>query len=98
MPKVVVTGQVEDLVKWEEGFRTHGDLFRSQTVSGPIGIATNEDNEVAVCFDASDLDRFLKGFYPARADTSEKAHLGPGGVSWQSEGSTARSLNVRRSG
>ena len=38
------------------------------------------------------------GFYPARADTSEKAHLGPGGVSWQSEGSTARSLNVRRSG
>ena len=40
----------------------------------------------------------LDGFYPARADTSEKAHLGPGGVSWQSEGSTARSLNVRRSG
>ena len=94
MPRVVVTAQVEDLVKWEEGFRTHGDLFRSQTVSGPIGIATNEDNEVAGCFDASDLD----GFYPARADTSEKAHLGPGGVSWQSEGSTARSLNVRRSG
>ena len=42
--------------------------------------------------------RGLVGFYPARADTSEKAHLGPGGVSWQSEGSTARSLNVRRSG
>ena len=42
--------------------------------------------------------RLSVGFYPARADTSEKAHLGPGGVSWQSEGSTARSLNVRRSG
>jgi hypothetical protein len=27
MPRVVVTGQVEDLVKWEEGFRTHGDLL-----------------------------------------------------------------------
>ena len=64
MPRVVVTAQVEDLVKWEEGFRTHGDLFRSQTVSGPIGIATNEDNEVAVCFDASDLDRFLQGEPP----------------------------------
>ncbi|MCH2472617.1 MAG: GNAT family N-acetyltransferase [Gemmatimonadetes bacterium] len=38
------------------------------------------------------------GFYPARADTSEKAHLGPGGVSWKSEGSTARNLSVRRSG
>ncbi len=61
MPRVVVTAQVEDLVRWEEGFRTHGDLFRSQTVSGSIGIATNEDNEVAVCFDASDLDTFLQG-------------------------------------
>ena len=38
------------------------------------------------------------GFYPARADTSEKAHLGPGGVSWKSEGSIARNLSVRRSG
>ncbi len=61
MPRVVVTAQVEDLVRWEEGFRTHGDLFRSQTISGSIGIATNEDNEVAVCFDASDLDTFLQG-------------------------------------
>ena len=59
MTKIVVTAQVEDLVKWEEGFRTHGDLFRSQTVSGPIGIATNEGNEVAICFDASDLDTFM---------------------------------------
>ena len=31
MPKVVITAQVEDAVKWEEGFRTHGELFRSQT-------------------------------------------------------------------
>jgi len=61
MPRIVVTAQVEDLVKWEEGFRTHGDLFRSETVSGSIGIATNEDNEIAVCFDASNLDTFLQG-------------------------------------
>ena len=62
MPRVVVTAQVEELVKWEEGFRTHGDLFRSQTVSGPIGIATNEDNEIAVCFDASDLTGSCRGW------------------------------------
>ena len=43
MPKVVVT-EVEELVKWEEGFRTHGDLFRSQTVSGPSGIAPEDRN------------------------------------------------------
>ena len=59
MPRIVITAQVEDLAKWEEGFRTHGDLFRSQTVSGPIGIATNEGNEVAVCFDASALDTYM---------------------------------------
>ena len=51
---------------------------------------------MATVYLAKDLKH--NGFYPARADTSEKAHLGPGGVSWQSEGSTARSLNVRRSG
>ncbi len=72
MPRVVVTAQVEELVKWEEGFRTHGDLFRSQTVSGPIGIATNEDNEVAVCFDASDLDRVLcQWVFPVFASRQE---------------------------
>ena len=27
MPNVVVTAQVEDSVKWEAGFRTHGELF-----------------------------------------------------------------------
>ncbi len=60
MPKIVVTAQVEDPVKWEEGFRTHGDLFKSQTVTRPINIATIEGNEVAVCFEPDDLDTFLK--------------------------------------
>ena len=60
MPKVVVTAQVQDSVKWEEGFRTHGDLFRSQTVTAPIGIAINEGNEIAVCFEPEDLDTFMK--------------------------------------
>jgi hypothetical protein len=33
MSKVVVTAQVEDPVKWEKNFKTHGSLFRSQTVT-----------------------------------------------------------------
>ncbi len=61
MPKVVVTGQVEDPVKWEEGVRTHGELFRSFTVHGPVDFATIEGNEMAVCFQADDLDAFLEG-------------------------------------
>jgi len=69
MTKVVVVAQVEDLVKWEEGFRTHGDLFRSRTVSGPIGIATNEGNEVAVCFEAENTDTFMESLNsPATAE------------------------------
>ena len=36
------------------------------------------------------------GFYPASADTSERAQIGPKGVSWRSEGSTAKSSSVRR--
>ncbi len=58
MPKVVVTAQVEDSVKWEEGFRTHGDLFRSQTVTTPIDIAI-EGNEIAVCMEPENLETYL---------------------------------------
>ncbi len=75
MPRIVITAQVEDLVKWEEGFRTHGDLFRSQTVSGPIGIGTNEGNEVAMCLDASDLDTYMS-ILESTATAEAMAHDG----------------------
>ena len=40
MPKVVVTAQVEDSVKWEAGFRTHADLFRNVlAVTAPVYFA-----------------------------------------------------------
>ena len=61
MPKVVVIAEVEDLVKWEEGFRTHADLFRSETITKPIHFATIEGNQVAVCVEPDDLDTFMKG-------------------------------------
>ena len=60
MPKVVITAQVEDLVKWEQGFRTHGSLFKSQTVTKPIDFATIAGNEVAVCAEPDDLATFMK--------------------------------------
>ncbi len=60
MVRIVVTANVEDPVKWEEGFRTHGDLFRSQTVSGSIGMATTEGNDVAVCFEVENRDTFME--------------------------------------
>jgi len=64
MPKVVVTAQVEDPVKWEKGFRTHGDLFRSETVTKLITFGISEGNEIAVCFEPDDLEAFSKGMEP----------------------------------
>jgi len=60
MAKVVVTAKVEDIVKWEEGFRTHGDLFRRQTITKPINISIGEENEVAVFFEPENLDTFMQ--------------------------------------
>jgi hypothetical protein len=69
MPKVVITAQVEDSDKWEKGFRTHGALFRSQTVTTPISFATIAGNQVAVCAEPDDLDTFMKGMdSPATAE------------------------------
>ena len=59
MPKVVITAEVEDLARWEEGFRTHGDLFRSQTIAKPIHFATTKDNRAIVCFEPDDLDTYM---------------------------------------
>ena len=60
MPKVIVTAEVEDVTHWEQSFRTHGALFRSQTVTTPVGIATQEDNTVACCFEPTDLNTFME--------------------------------------
>jgi hypothetical protein len=59
MPKVIVTAQVQDPVKWEAGLRTHGDLFRSYTVRAPVYFAI-AGNEVAVCMEPENLDTFKR--------------------------------------
>ncbi|MGI9287126.1 MAG: hypothetical protein ACR2P1_17210 [Pseudomonadales bacterium] len=60
MPRVIVTAQIEDSVKWEEGFRTHGELFKSQTVNKPIYFNVTEQNEVVACFEPENLDTYLE--------------------------------------
>jgi len=59
MPKVILTAQVEDAVKWEEGFRTHGELFRSQTTT-KIDFGGTDENQVALYLEMDDLDKFMK--------------------------------------
>ena len=59
MPRVVVTAEVENLEKWEEGFRTHGDLFRQMGVSR-MEFATGAGNRVAIAGETTDLDAYMK--------------------------------------
>jgi hypothetical protein len=59
MPRVVVTAEVENLEKWEKGFRTHGDLFRQMGVS-LMEFATGPGNRIAVCGDTNNLDAYMK--------------------------------------
>ena len=69
MPKVLVTAEVADLAEWEDGFRTHGKLFRKQTVNTPIHFATMGKNKVMVLFEPDDLDTYMKIF--DSSDTAE---------------------------
>ena len=59
MATVIITAQVEDVTKWEEGFRTHGEHFKNMGVTSPIGIAINDSNEVAVHFEPADVGKFM---------------------------------------
>lgn len=60
MARVVVTGQVGDAAKWEEGFRTHGDLFRKMTVRKPIHFTATAQNEMILYIEPDDLDKYLE--------------------------------------
>ncbi len=60
MPKVIATAQVEDAARWEQGFRTHGELFRSQTINKPIHFTVTDQNRIVIYFDLDDLDKFFE--------------------------------------
>lgn len=61
MPIVIATAQVEDIEKWETGFRTHIDLFQKQGIKSPILFATNTDSHsVTIQFDVEDLDHYME--------------------------------------
>ena len=59
MAKVIVTAQIADPVKWEAGFRTHGDLFRSMKARDAMHYAI-KGNEITVFSDTDDLTTFMK--------------------------------------
>ena len=59
MPKVIVTAQVENSANWENGFRSHAGLFNDYTATA-IDFTATDDNEVAILWDVTNLDRYLE--------------------------------------
>ncbi len=59
MAKVVITAQVEDAAKWEEGYRTHGDLLRSMTAEVSY-FTISKDNEVTLYAEVDDIDKYFE--------------------------------------
>ena len=60
MTKVIITADVEDTAKWEKGFRSHTELFRSMTIQKSIELTTNDKNEVCICGEPADLNKYLE--------------------------------------
>ena len=59
MARIIITAQVEDSAKWEEGFRTHGELLRSMTSTVSYFTITKE-NELTLYAEPNDADKFLE--------------------------------------
>jgi len=59
MARIIITAQVEDSAKWEEGFRTHGELLRSMT-STVSYFTISEDNELTLYAEPNDVEKFLE--------------------------------------
>ena len=61
MTKVLIFAQVEDSTKWEEGFRSHSDLFKSMSIVKQ-SFATIGENEVAICSETDDIAKYMEVF------------------------------------
>ena len=59
MPRVIITAEVEDSAKWEQAYRTHGDLLKTMSMSATYFAATG-DNEVALYAEPDDIDTYMK--------------------------------------
>ena len=51
---VAVRAEVENVERWREGFKTHGDLFSKQKISIAY-LGATDDNKVIAVVDTSDM-------------------------------------------
>jgi hypothetical protein len=61
MARIVVVAKCKDQGKWEAGFKTHGEMFRSHYgITKPVSYGMGEDNRVVACFEPDDLATAMK--------------------------------------
>ncbi len=60
MKKVIISAKVEDSAKWERNFRSHTDMFKEANLSRPIELSANDKNEIAMCAEPKDLNKYLE--------------------------------------
>jgi hypothetical protein len=77
MATIVVIAKCKDRAKWEEGFRTHGDLFRTAYgISKPVRYGMSEDDYVGACFETSDVAKAMSAISsPETAEAMESDGL-----------------------
>lgn len=59
MPRIIITAQVGDSAKWEQGFRTHGGLFTEYTATA-VHFTVTDENEVTILMEVNDTNKFLE--------------------------------------
>ena len=60
MSKIAVIAKCKDQAKWEAGFRTHADLFKTAYgVSKSVSYGMADDNYVGACFEVSDVAKAM---------------------------------------
>jgi len=72
MPRIVAVVEVDDLKTWEPAFRTHGELFRQQTIKGVYEYTMIEDgNRVVLSADVEDIETFFSVLETADAEDAK---------------------------
>jgi hypothetical protein len=59
MAKILVIAKCKDQSKWEAGFRTHADLFKTLYGADAISYGMGDDDYVGGCFETNDLAKTL---------------------------------------
>jgi hypothetical protein len=59
MARLVAIAEVDDVARWEKGFRTRGELFKKLGVRSPVHFHTTERGEVVLLEEVDDVDGLL---------------------------------------